>query len=356
MVGRHPPLQAGWIDRPHRRFELGDLPLESGETLHEAFVTYVVHGDEARLRDAPVLLATAIGSTHHRLDFLIGESRAFDPARRCIVVVDAIGNGLSSSPSNSRSQPGAEFPRIAIRDMVESQRRLLDGLGIERLAAVAGASMGGMQALQWAVSHPRRMDRVVAMTPMARTSRWSQLVNEMSRRALFADTACRVPRPRVDAMRLWLPLTQLVMTRTPAALDAAFDTLEAMREWLAEAELRAAEEGPDPFDWLCQTRAYDAHDVGGPGPARVDPDATDGSLADMAQATDRALAGIAAEVLVLAPSLDLYNPADAAQRLARVIPRARFVQLPGNEGHRSASGTGAAPTAVLQDAIRAFLG
>jgi len=201
MAG-HPPLQAGWIDRPHRRFDIGDLPLASGETLRDAFVSYVVHGDEARLHEAPVLLTTAIGSTHHRLDFLIGEGRAFDPARRTIVVVDALGNGLSSSPSNSVAQGGADFPRIAIRDMVESQRRLLDGLGIGRLAAVGGASMGGMQALQWAVSQPQRMDKVVAMTPMARTARWSQLVNEMSRRALFADAACRVPRERADAMRL----------------------------------------------------------------------------------------------------------------------------------------------------------
>ena len=53
MAG-HPSLQAGWIDRPHRRFELGDLPLESGETLRDAFVSYVVHGDEARLHEAPV--------------------------------------------------------------------------------------------------------------------------------------------------------------------------------------------------------------------------------------------------------------------------------------------------------------
>jgi homoserine O-acetyltransferase len=329
MAG-HPPLQAGWIDRPHRRFELGDLPLESGATLRDAFVTYVVHGDESRLREAPVLLATAIGSTHHRLDFLIGAGLAFDPERRCVVVVDALGNGLSSSPSNSAAQPGADFPRIAIRDMVESQRRLLDGLGIGRLAAVGGASMGGMQALQWAVSHPQRMDRIVAMTPMARTARWSQLVNEMSRRALFVDAECRVPRPRAEAMRLWLPLTQLVMPRTPRAL-AAFDTRQAMLDWLAEAEARACDDGPDPFDWRCQTQAYDDHDVG-------------------------ALAGVGAEVLVLAPALDLYNPADDARELARRIPRARFVELPGDEGHRSASGVAAAPTAVLQESIRAFLG
>ena len=340
MAG-HPPLQPGWIDRPHRRFELGDLPLESGETLQDAFVVYVVHGDETRLGDKPILLTTAIGSTHHRLDFLIGAGRAFDPARQAVVVVDALGNGLSSSPSNSVAQPGAAFPRLTIRDMVESQRRLLDGLGVGRLAAVGGASMGGMQALQWAVSQPRRMDRVVAMTPMARTSRWSQLVNEMSRRALFSDQGCRVPRPRAEAMRLWVPLTQGVVSRTPAAFDAFVDR-QALLDWLANAETHALDEAPDPFDWLCQTNAYDDHDVGGPG---------DGDRA----ATERALAGVAAEVLILAPALDLYNPGPVARALAERIPRARFVELPGDEGHRSASGIAAAPTAVLQETIAAFL-
>ena len=334
-------MQPGWIDRPHRRFDLGDLPLESGETLRDAFVTYVVHGDEARLADKPILLTTAIGSTHHRLDFLIGAGRAFDPARQVVIVVDALGNGLSSSPSNSVAQPGAAFPRLAIRDMVESQRRLLDGLGVGRLGAVGGASMGGMQALQWAVSHPRRMDRVVTMTPMARTSRWSHLVNEMSRRALFSDDACRMPRPRAEAMRLWVPLTQGIMPRTPAAFEA-FASSRALFDWLADAEARAIDEAPDPFDWLCQTRAYDDHDVGGPA---------DGHPA----ATERALAGILAEALILAPALDLYNPSPAARALAGRIPRARFVELPGDEGHRSASGIAAAPTAVLQETIASFL-
>jgi homoserine O-acetyltransferase len=148
---RHPPPAAGWIDRPHLRFLIGDMALESGETLRDAFVSYVVHGDPSHLAAGSGILAcTAIGSTHHRLDFLIGPGGALDTDRHCIVVADALGNGLSSSPSNSPTQPGAAFPRISLTDMVESQRRLLDHLGVGRLKAVVGASMGGMQALQWA--------------------------------------------------------------------------------------------------------------------------------------------------------------------------------------------------------------
>jgi homoserine O-acetyltransferase len=338
-VFRHPPLAPGWIDRPHERLELGDLPLESGEVLRDAFVSYVVHGDPARLRDAPILAVTAIGSTHHRLDFLIGPGNALDTGRHAVLVVDALGNGLSSSPSNSVAQPGAAFPRISIRDMVESQRRLLDRLGIGRLAAVVGASMGGMQALQWGVSHPDRMDAIVAITPMARTARWSQLVNELSRRALFIDAACTQPRERGDAMRLWAPLTQLVIPCTPAALDE-FATPEALSAWIAERSAQLVDTGPDPFDWCRQTWAYDAHDVGG-GAYGGD--------------TARALQAIRAATLVVAPALDLYNPAEAAREASLAIPGATFVELPGVAGHASANGSEPEATGVLREAVRGFL-
>ncbi len=337
---RHPPLAPGWIDRPHRRVDIGDLLLECGDTLPDAFVNCVVHGDEGRLGGAAVLALTAIGSTHHRLDFLIGPGEPLDSERFCIVVVDALGNGLSSSPSNSAKRPGADFPTITIRDMVESQRRALDRLGVGRIAAVVGASMGGMQALQWAVSHSARLDRVIALTPMARTARWPQLVNEMTRRALFVDASCRVPRPRAEAMRLWVPLTQLVMSRTPSALEA-MPSHDALARWLDEAETDLGEHGPDPFDWCCQSRAYDAHDVG----------TTPGFGGD----TARALARIEAEVLIAAPASDLYNPPFAARAAANGIARARYVELPGDEGHRSASGVSAASTTAVREAIAAFL-
>jgi homoserine O-acetyltransferase len=224
--------------------------------------------------------------------------------------------------------------------MVESQRRLLDGLGVDRLFAVVGASMGGMQALQWAVSHPLRMRRVVAMTPMARTARWSQLVNELSRRALFADAECRIPRPRDEAMRLWVPLTQLVMPRTPEALES-FASQAELLGWLDESAARLASEAPDPWDWRCQTAAYDGHDVG----------TTPGWNGD----TRAALGAIRAAVQVMAPALDLYNPAFAAREAAAAIPGARWAELPGSDGHRSASGVGAASTAALRAAVAAFL-
>src|ERR1700712_2524795 len=127
---RHPELQPGWIDRPHQKLGLGDLTLESGEVLPNFELSYVTHGKPSPAADNAVLVLTAIGSIHHRLDFLIGPGRPLDPERHFVVCADAIGNGMTPSPSNSLVQPDLAFPRFTIRDMVASQQRLLDALGI----------------------------------------------------------------------------------------------------------------------------------------------------------------------------------------------------------------------------------
>jgi homoserine O-acetyltransferase len=333
-------MSAGWIDRPHQVASIGDLPLETGTVIRDCRLVWVEHGQRDRTGRNSVLICTAIGSTHHRLDFLIGPGRPLDPERLHIIAIDALGNGLSTSPSNSPHQQGADFPHISIRDMVESQHKLLSLLGIERLHTVIGASMGGMQALQWGVSHASQVERVVAMTPMAKTARWSQLVNEMARRALFEDAACTVPRDRADAMRLWVPLTQLAVPTTPAATDAFADQL-ALNEWLETRQEWFTWHGPDPFDWLCQTRAYDAHDLG----------STPGFSGD----TAAALRSVRAATLVLAPSLDLYNPAAAARAVAAAVPGATFLEIPSKLGHRAASGADPEDVLFLNQVIGQFI-
>jgi homoserine O-acetyltransferase len=170
----HPPLAPGHLPCAPREAALGDLALESGESIHDFRQSFVTHGKLAADRDNAILVCASLTGTHHRLDFLIGPGRALDTERWYVVATDPIGNGLSTSPSTSAQQPGMRFPRFTLRDMIHAQHRLLtEHLGIERLHAVAGASMGGMQALQWAVSHPQFMSRIVALTPMAKTAPWA---------------------------------------------------------------------------------------------------------------------------------------------------------------------------------------
>jgi homoserine O-acetyltransferase len=110
---------------PHQSFGEGDLKLESGEAIRDFSISYVTHGKLNERKSNAILMVTALGGNHHRIDFLIGPGKALDTDRYFIICTDAIGNGLSTSPSNSKMQPRMSFPKYAIRDMVESQYRLL---------------------------------------------------------------------------------------------------------------------------------------------------------------------------------------------------------------------------------------
>src|SRR5260370_42621133 len=117
-----------------------------------------------------------------------------------------------------------QFPKFAIRDIVESQYRLLkEKLGIDHLVAVIGPSMGGMQVLQWGVSHPDFMDALVAMVPLAKTPAWTVAVLEASRKAIMNDAAWNggnYDSPPEKGVRLGPGLLPPAAARTPA-IDAA---------------------------------------------------------------------------------------------------------------------------------------
>ncbi len=314
---------------------LGDLALESGEAILDYQQSYVTHGTLNADRSNAILVCASLTGNHRRLDFLIGPGRALDPARYFIVATDAIGNGLSTSPSNSARQPGVRFPRFALRDMVAAQYRLLtEHLRISGLHAIAGASMGGMQALQWAVSHPGFARGLVAMTPMARTTQWSALVVATARACLTADpawTGDEFTRRPDRGWRAYAGLMDALLTRTPAAGDVDFEACVAAVET----------QGFDAHDYLYQSWAYEAHDVG----------TTPGFNGD----TRRALASIKARALLLAPPLDLFNPESAAREAAAAIPGARFVEIPSVRGHQAATREGADEAAFLNRVVGEFL-
>jgi len=175
-------------DPPHQTHCMGDLKLESGEAIKDFCISYVTHGTLNANKSNAILMVTAISGNHHRIDYLIGPGRALDPSRYFIIATDAIGNGLSTSPSNSKAQPRMKFPKFNIRDMVSSQQRLVsEKFGIKKLVVVIGASMGGMQALQWGVSQPDMTLSLIPIIPLGRTPAWTTGVLEMTRQSIMAD-------------------------------------------------------------------------------------------------------------------------------------------------------------------------
>jgi len=331
---------------PHQLFGEGDLKLESGEVIRDFSISYVTHGKLNDKKSNAILMVTALGGNHHRIDFLIGPGKALDTDRYFIICADAIGNGFSTSPSNSKAQPRMSFPKYAIRDMVESQYRLLkEKFGIEHVFAVVGPSMGGMQALQWGVSHPDFMDALVAMVPLAKTPAWSVAVVEASRKAIMNDPAWKdgnYDSPPEKGVRLWRDILNLLSARTPDMYSAQFKNGIDALSWM-EAQETAALKAFDANDYIYQTWAYERHDVG----------TTPGFGGD----TAGALASIKAKTLILTGTKDLLNPEFEPLEAGKNIKGVRMVTIsPGTvTGHASAGGFNPADVEFLNREITGFL-
>jgi homoserine O-acetyltransferase/O-succinyltransferase len=331
---------------PHQLFNEGDLKLESGEVIKDFSISYVTHGTLNAKKSNAILVVTAIGGNHHRIDFMIGPGKALDPDKYFIIATDAISNGFTTSPSNSTSQPRMSFPKFTIRDMVESQYRLLkEKFGIEHLVAVVGPSMGGMQVLQWGVSHPDMMDGLVAMVPLAKTPAWTVAILETTRKAIMLDPAWNggnyttIPE---QGVRLWRDILNLLSARTPDMYQAQFKNGMDVLPWMAQQE-DAVMKVFDANDWIYQTWAYEKHDIG----------TSPGFNGD----TEKALGTIKAKTFILTGTKDLLNPEFEPQSAARAIKDVRAITIsPGTvTGHASAGGGIAADVEFLNREIGAFL-
>jgi homoserine O-acetyltransferase len=184
-----------------------ELVLESGARLGPVTIAYETLGRLAPAKDNVVLIAHAFSGDAHVAgryaneqdgdkpgwwDFMVGPGKGIDTERYFVICVNILGSCMGSTgPSSINSATGKpyglDFPMVTIGDMVETQKRLLDHLGIERLLAVIGGSVGGMQVLEWCVRYPQM---VGAAIPIATTMRHSALAiafNEIARQAIMAD-------------------------------------------------------------------------------------------------------------------------------------------------------------------------
>lgn len=234
---------------------LGSCPLVSGETIRDCRVGYHTYGTLTKARDNAVLIPTWFLGTSDQWMGDLGATGFVDSTKYFVIVVDAIGNGVSSSPSNSGPQPGATFPRFTIRDMVESQHKLLTKrLGIMHLRAVVGTSMGGMQTLEWGVAHPEFADRLVALVGTPRAGNYDRVAWD-----LMLSTIENHQRAGVAADTTYMQIARLfrIILTTPQSVNGGKpDSLAAE----IAADARYFGRNPLP-DIAAQLRAMLAHDV-----------------------------------------------------------------------------------------------
>jgi homoserine O-acetyltransferase/O-succinyltransferase len=334
-AGARPAPAAGGVarggggDGAQQLADLGTCRLESGAAITSCRIGYRTFGELNAARSNAVLFPTWFtGTTESLLDVV--PDKLVDTTRFHLVLVDALADGVSSAPSNSPDQPRLAFPKITIRDMVEAERRLVtDVLGIPRLHAVMGISMGAMQAIEWAVSHPSRVERVVSIVGTPRLTAADLHLWTTELHALESDVAYRggdyQGRPELRAL---VALHELMLT-TPH-YRARETSREAFPAWMAQVE---ANTSFDWNDWRRQLEAMMAHDVGAPH----------GGL-------ERAFERVTARSLVVVADQDhMVNPGPSLGFAEAV--GARVVHLEGDCGHL-------APTCEsrkVQDAVRAFL-
>ncbi|WP_067786107.1 homoserine O-acetyltransferase MetX [Paraurantiacibacter namhicola] len=183
----------------------GPLPLDSGRELAGVEVAYETYGALNAARDNAVLVHHALTGDQHLAsahpvtgkpgwwERMVGPGKPIDTDRFFVICPNVIGSCMGStgpaSPADDGAPYGMRFPVITIRDMVRAQVALLDVLGIDRLHASVGGSMGGMQALSLAANWPGRTGRVLAIATTARHSAQNIAFHEVGRQAIMADPA-----------------------------------------------------------------------------------------------------------------------------------------------------------------------
>ena len=172
--------------------DLGRCKLESGKVIDHCIVGYRTFGKLNDSKSNAVLMPTFLYGKSGDLSSLFGEKnsrqRLVDTSRFFGIAVDALGNGISSSPSNGGSQQGIGFPEFTTMDMVQTQYRLLtEVLKLSHIHAVVGLSMGGEQAFAWAVLHPEFFDLAVPIIGTPQLTPYDLQTKEIMLEAIRSD-------------------------------------------------------------------------------------------------------------------------------------------------------------------------
>ena len=184
------------------------FPLESGLKLKGLKIAYETYGELTEEKDNAILICHALSGDAHASgyrrgekkpgwwDDMIGPGKAFDTDRYFVICSNVIGGCKGSSGPNSidpsTGKPyGLSFPIVSIKDMVNAQKKLVDHLGIQRLLAVCGGSMGGMQALQWPISYPKMVGSCIPIATTYKHSAQQIAFDEVGRQAIMSDPAWR---------------------------------------------------------------------------------------------------------------------------------------------------------------------
>jgi len=336
------------------------LVLDCGQHLPSLTVAYRTYGALNAQRSNAVLICHAltgdqyVGETHPLTgkgpwwDHIVGPGRPVDTERYFVICINVLGGCMGSTgPMDDRAPGeapwGADFPPITIRDMVRAQKRLIDHLGITRLFAVVGGSMGGMQVLEWAATYPEMVFAAVPVATAFYHSAQNIAFHEVGRQAITADpnfaagqyyASGRTPKDGLAVARMVAHITYLseeALSRkfgrklqgttrpTPHSLALFGDMFEV--ESYLQYQGNSFVNRFDANSYLAITRAMDQFDLASE---------YDGDLS-------RAFAGTRTRFCVISFSSDWLFPTHESRAIARALNKAAanvsFVEITSDKGH-----------------------
>jgi homoserine O-acetyltransferase/O-succinyltransferase len=304
--------------------------LESGAVLPQLDIAYHTYGTLNAEGSNVVWICHALTAGSDAADWwngLVGEGKLFDPARHFIVCANMLGSCYGATNANSINPTtgkryGESFPLITIRDMVHSHQILQKHLKINKIQVCIGGSMGGQQAVEWAIIEPTLIEQIVVIAAGAKLNAWSRGWNSAQRLALEADATLFEHSPFAGKKGLAAARAMGMMCyRTYEAYNELQadeeDTLEAykMDSYLRYQGLKLNKRFT-ALAYLSITKSMDSHDVG----------RNRGGVAN-------ALQQILAKALIISIHSDILFPLEEQVELARYIPNAQLEIIDSPYGH-----------------------
>jgi homoserine O-acetyltransferase/O-succinyltransferase len=320
--------------------------LQSGSTLWQAQLTYQTYGALNAARDNVIVIPTYYSGHHTDNELMMAAGRAIDPSNYFVVVPNMLGNGLSSSPSNTPPPlDRAAFPQVTIYDNVICQHRLLtEHLRVERVRLVAGFSMGAQQAFHWGALFPEMVAAIAPICGSARTSPHNVVFLEGLKAALTADAGFNdgwYEAPPIKGLIAFARVYAGWVYSQDFYRDHEYRTmgLTSLADVLrfSEARYRAR----DANDLLAMLWTWQHADVSAHPRFNGDLPA--------------ALQAITARAIVMPSATDLYfrvrdNELEVAQ-----MPNAELRPIPSSWGHAAGRGINPPDNAFIDSALRELL-
>jgi homoserine O-acetyltransferase len=314
---------------PEKLANLGDFKLQSGEVIRDFHLGYRTVGELNADKSNAILWPTYLGGHSEHLLQYVGRANVVDTTKYFAILVDSIGDGVSTSPSNSRSQPRMQFPEFTIRDMVESEHRLIiETLHVSHLHAVLGYSMGGIQTFEWATAYPDFMDEAIALSGSPQSTSYDKLLWTAEIGALELDPNWKNGDGREPMTRSFAVYSEIdSMNVTSPSYRVAHTSPKEFDEFLAKTHKEYLGDAAAACDAIRQRQAIMSMDIPG----------------EYGETLKQAAKRVRAKMLVMvSPEDHMVNP-EPAVAFAHAIG-APVVLLQSNCGHSSLSCIPIGPT------------